>query len=134
MVSACDHVFAIPSNIVRETVDVGRLEIRVIQQKKIMVFEKELIPFFPLQDLLDMGTSEKDEVKIGLILQFGKKVVGLGVSSVLDQVDNIIKPFDPIVRQFKGYSGGTILGDGSVALLLDIPNLIDLDTIHDGGA
>jgi len=54
----------------------------------------------------------------------GDKLVGLGVDMLLDQVENIIKPFDPVAQKLKGFSGGTILGDGRVALLLDIPALL----------
>ena len=59
-----------------------------------------------------------------MIIHRGDKFIGLGVDTVLDQMENIVKPFDPIAQQFKGFSGGTIMGDGRVALLLDIPRLI----------
>ena len=57
-------------------------------------------------------------------------VIEDGVDTVVDQVENIIKPFDPIAQQFRGFSGGTILGDGSVALLLDTPNLFGFETLR----
>jgi len=57
-------------------------------------------------------------------------VIEDGVDTVVDQVENIVKPFDPIAQQFRGFSGGTILGDGSVALLLDTPNLFGSETLR----
>ena len=60
-------------------------------------------------------------------------VIEDGVDTVIDQVENIVKPFDPIAQQFRGFSGGTILGDGSVALLLDTPNLFGSETLRYGG-
>ena len=57
-------------------------------------------------------------------------VIEDGVDSVVDQVENIVKPFDPVAQQFRGFSGGTILGDGSVALLLDTANLFGFETLR----
>ena len=48
----------------------------------------------------------------------------------MDQAENIIKPFDPLAQNFTGFSGGTIMGDGRVALLLDIPGLLGFANIQ----
>jgi len=48
---------------------------------------------------------------------------------VVGQAENVIKPFDSIAQQFRGFSGGTILADGQVALLLDVPVLLNLEKL-----
>ena len=57
-------------------------------------------------------------------------VIEDGVDTVVDQAENIIKPFDPLAQHFTGFSGGTIMGNGRVALLLDIPGLLGFTTIQ----
>ena len=84
----------------------------------------EAIPFIKLHDLLGVPSPASLKDLIAVILHRGEKLIGIGVDTVLDQMENIIKPFDPIAQQVRGFSGGTILGDGRVALLLDIPALL----------
>ena len=124
MVGVGKHIFAIPSDIVLETLELKPENIKEIQSEKVLVLRNEVIPFIKLSDLLNISQQEDSKDMIALILYRGDKFIGLGVDRVLDQIENIIKPFDPIAQQIKGFSGGTILGDGRVALLLDIPSLL----------
>ena len=124
MVGIGNHVFAIPSDIVLETLEVKPHDIKEIRNDKVLVLRKEMVPFFRLDQVLNIPPPEDQENLIAVIIQRGGQIMGLGVEAVLDQTENIIKPFDPIAQQFKGFSGGTILGDGRVALLLDIPSLL----------
>jgi len=126
MVGVGDHVFAIPSDMVVETLEVRPEIIKEIQNDRVLILRHEIIPFFTLNDILQIPSAEDVENPIALIVSRGDKLIGLGVDAVIDQMENIIKPFDPIAQQFKGFSGGTIMGDGRVALLLDIPTLLEL--------
>ena len=80
--------------------------------------------------MLNIPGEEDQDNLIAVVIHIGDRFLSLGVETVLDQVENIIKPFDPIAQQFRGFSGGTILGDGSVALLLDTANLFGLETLR----
>ena len=55
---------------------------------------------------------------------------GAGGSNLIDFTLDLIDFSIDLLHQFKGFSGGTILGDGSVALLLDIPELLGLETLQ----
>lgn len=125
MVGVGEHVFAIPSDIVVETLEVKSAQIKEIQNDRVLILRQEVIPFIMLGKLMQIPVRESQENPVALIISRGDKLYGLGVDTVIDQMENIIKPFDPIAQQFKGFSGGTILGDGRVALLLDIPALLD---------
>jgi len=123
LVSVGEHIFAIPSNVVLETLEINSEDIKEIQNEQMFALRKEVMPFIKLSDVLNIS-DQKDQQNLNVIvISIGNKLFGLGVDMVVDQMENIIKSFDPIAQQFKGFSGGTILGDGSVALLLDIPNL-----------
>jgi two-component system chemotaxis sensor kinase CheA len=123
MVGVGEHIFAIPSNIILESIIVAPKDIREIRNDKVLILREEVIPFFELNEVLNISRRKERENLIALIIQRADKFIALGVDELIDQMENIVKPFDPIARQFKGFSGGTILGDGNVALLLDIPGL-----------
>ncbi len=130
MVGVGDHVFGIPSDIVVETLDVKLKDIREIQDRKTLVLRNEVISFVPLREVLNMPCRQEENY-IAVIISRGNKFMAVGVEAVLDQVENIVKPFDPIAQQCKGFSGGMILGDGRVALLLDIPALLNFETLKE---
>ena len=129
MIGVGSHVFAIPSDIVQETLEVKPQDIKDIQNEQALLLREEVIPFIKLQQVLGLPSEENQEMT-AIVVQRGDRLIGLGVDSVVDHVENIIKPFDPLARQFRGFSGGTILGDGNVALLLDIPDLLELETFQ----
>jgi len=119
-----NHIFAIPLDIVLETLETDLKDIKDIQNEQMLILREEVIPFLKLSDLLKIPDQNSKKNLNVVVVTIGNRLFGLGVDAVLDQMENIIKPFDPIARQFSGFSGGIILGDGSVALLLDIPNLL----------
>jgi len=123
MVGVDKHLFAIPSNDILETLEIKSEDIKMVQNEQVLVLRKEVIPFVRLDQVLNIPRQEDPRDLIAVILYRGDELIALGVDMVLDQMENIIKPFDPIAQQFKGFSGGTILGDGRVALLLDIAGL-----------
>jgi two-component system chemotaxis sensor kinase CheA len=125
MVGVGQHVFAIPSDIVMETLEVKPQDIKQIDKERALVLRQEVIPFAILNEVLDIPRQQNQENLVAVITRWGSRSLALAVDLVIDQRENIIKPLDHIARQFGGLSGGIILGDGSVALLLDIPSLFD---------
>jgi two-component system chemotaxis sensor kinase CheA len=123
LVGTGDHIFAIPSDTVTETLEVKEGQLKEIGDRRVLVLREDIIPFVGLENALHLPAPENRADLIAVILNWGEKKLALGVESVLDQMENIIKPFDPIARQFSNFSGGIIMGDGKVALLLDVPAL-----------
>ena len=134
MIGVGSHIFAIPSDIVQETLEVKPQDIKDIHNEQALLLRQEVIPFVRLQQILGLPGQESQQDMIAVVVQRGDRLIGLGVDTVVDHTENIIKPFDFLARQFKGFSGGTILGDGSVALLLDIPDLLGLETLQKEGS
>ena len=59
-----------------------------------------------------------------MIVQYGQLRAGLLVDGLLGECQAVIKPLGRLFGKVKGLSGSTILGDGRVALILDIPHLV----------
>ena len=131
MVGVGEHLFAIPSDIVLETLEIRPGDLKGVRQDRALVLRNEVIPFVELNELLNIPIQEDRKQRIAVIIYRGDRFMALGVDTLLDQIENIIKPFDPIAQQFKGFSGGTILGDGRVALLLDVPGLLKIEELRD---
>jgi two-component system chemotaxis sensor kinase CheA len=131
MVGVGEHILAIPSDVVLETLEIHPQDIKEIQHEQALVLRKEVIPFVKLNEVLNIPRQKDQEELIAVIVNRGDRFIGLGVDTVLDHTESIVKPFDPIAQQFKGFSGGTILGDGRVALLLDIPTLFGFETLQE---
>jgi len=130
MVGVGNHIFAIPTDTVVETLEIKPEDIKEIRNEQVLVLRQEVIPFVRLNEVLNIPGGEDQDNLIAVVIHIGDRFLGLGVDTVVDQVENIIKPFDSIAQQFRGFSGGTILGDGRVALLLDTSNLFGLETLQ----
>ncbi len=133
MVEEGDYVFAIPSDIVLETQRLSKEDIKEIENEDVLIYEEKVIPFTRLGSVLNIPSKLERNQSTAVILQRGNKLLSIGVDEVLGQIENIIKPFDPIAQGFKGFSGGIIMGDGRVALMLDIMTLFNLETLQEKG-
>ncbi|MBI5142472.1 MAG: chemotaxis protein CheA [Nitrospirae bacterium] len=133
MVASGGSVFAIPSDMVLETTDISPGDIKEVGGDRVMNMAGRVIPFMRLDSLLNARNITGGISGSVVIIQMDDRLVALGVDEVLNQMENIIKPFDPIARNFRGFSGGIIMGDGRVALLLDVPSLIHVDALRAEG-
>jgi two-component system chemotaxis sensor kinase CheA len=130
MIGVGQHIFAIPTDIVQETLEVKPKDIKNIHNEQALLLRDVVVPFVRLHQILNIADQENLEEMIAIIVNRGDRLIGLGVDTVVDQAENIIKPFDPLAQHFTGFSGGTIMGDGRVALLLDIPGLLGFTTLQ----
>lgn len=83
----------------------------------------EVLPFIRLRQLFGMrGASAKGENIV--VLKHGNQRAGLVVDTLLGEFQTVIKPLGKMFSQVKCVSGSTILGSGDVALILDVPSLV----------
>ncbi|MGE8719755.1 chemotaxis protein CheA [Leptospira terpstrae] len=84
-----------------------------------------LIPFLRLKDYYpteDSGENSRENI---VIVRNGEKKAGIVVERLLGEYQTVIKPMGSVFRHVKGVSGSSILGDGNVALIIDIPSLFE---------
>jgi two-component system chemotaxis sensor kinase CheA len=82
-----------------------------------------ILPLLDLRDFFDTGKLGVKRENI-IIVNFASKKVGLIVDELHGEFQTVIKPLGKIFRNVKGIGGATILGSGQVAMILDIPMLI----------
>ncbi|GAB3367299.1 MULTISPECIES: chemotaxis protein CheA [Giesbergeria] len=87
----------------------------------------EILPFIRLRELFDIRTPAKRRENIVVLKHSGQKA-GLVVDTLLGEFQTVIKPLGKLFNQARCISGSTILGSGEVALILDVPALIQQAT------
>ncbi len=85
----------------------------------------QLVPYIRLREILALGGGRPTYEHI-VIVSVNSKRIGFVVDTVIGEHQTVIKPLGRVYAEVEGISGGTILGDGSVALILDVPGLVRL--------
>jgi two-component system chemotaxis sensor kinase CheA len=83
----------------------------------------QVLPFIRLRELFELGESPGPRQNIVVVKYAGEKF-GLVVDALHGEAQTVIKPLSSMFAQVKGISGSSILGNGEVALILDIPALL----------
>ncbi|MBO1074035.1 hybrid sensor histidine kinase/response regulator [Roseomonas marmotae] len=126
IVEAGRERFAIPQIGVVELVGAGGggSTIERIDQTPVMRLRDRLLPLVSLSRLLKLEDAEavrEEDAGFVVVTQVGPNVFGIIVDKVFDTEEIVVKPVAPILRHVTMFSGNTILGDGSVIMILD-PN------------
>jgi two-component system chemotaxis sensor kinase CheA len=93
------------------------------QYNNLIVLEGNQIPFHYLRNEFEIETEPPSEMKIVTVYYEGRKI-GLVVDDVIGEYQAVIKPLGKLYRSVDIISGGTILGDGIVALVMDTNKMI----------
>jgi len=123
IVEASGERFAIPQLAVLELVSAGNNgehRIESIKDALVLRLRNKLLPLLPLKKVLQLGEYDGTNGFV-VVTQVGNQVFGLVVDGVFHTEEIVIKPLSSKLRNIAVFSGTTILGDGSVIMILD-PN------------
>ncbi len=127
MVSIKSETYIIPLASVLETLGIEAESISSVLCEEVMNLRDEIIPLLRLDAVLGLSDHSGHQGKCYVIVVKGdNKRVGIVVDGLMDQQEFVIKPVARHIGDIKGIAGATILGDGQVALILDIPVLIKI--------
>ena len=135
LVGAGEEKYAIPLDSVREIVAVGEVE-----GKENFRYRGRVLPLLRLKKILDIPGSgddenekdekdEKDEKEKGrsgsvVVVERDDKLFGILVERLVGLQETVVKPLEGLLKDRQGFAGATILADGSVALILDVGELV----------
>jgi two-component system chemotaxis sensor kinase CheA len=114
-----DNYFVLPLSSVEECVELTRDDITNSHGRNLANVRGSIVPYIPLRKHFSIGNNRPDIEQIVITAINGSKV-GFVVDSVIGEHQTVIKTLGPMYRDVQGLSGATILGDGSVALILDL--------------
>ncbi|MBN2646991.1 MAG: chemotaxis protein CheA [Thiotrichales bacterium] len=124
MVSFAEESYAIPLTSVQEIFDYDPLKTNKIDGQRMVRLRERSVPLYYLNEwLAPEGPLEKDNQKV-VIVAIGNQRAGLVVDQVNGQEEVVIKPLGVMLKKVAGYAGATITGNGNIALILDLPGVI----------
>jgi two-component system chemotaxis sensor kinase CheA len=116
---------AIPLNSIKEIIKIGDNDIRQVQHQDVILLRDTIVPIVRLDEVLEVPKDDKAENhnKKVVIVKKGDKLVGFVVDELVGQQEIVIKSLGKLLEGIKIIAGATILGDGNVALIIDVNSL-----------
>ena len=109
-----------------EIININEEDIKQVQKQEVMLLRNMVIPIVRLDKILDVPNRDETNGKKQLtvvIVKKGDKLSGFVVDSLIGQQETVIKSLGKILSGIKCIAGATILGDGNVALIIDVNSL-----------
>lgn len=125
LVSVGGQIYAIPLSNVVEAVYVDEKNWKKIHGNSFLMVREKPIPAFVLSEIF--GCSNGSGRKVGIIVEKESEKYALIVDSIVDQQEIVVKPLTGLLSKVRGFSGVTILGDGTVVPIVDISSLLGGD-------
>lgn len=134
LVKCGEEVFVIPVSYITETEIIYPDDIQLVGQQRIFMLRGKVLPIVSLADLMGItGYQQPSEMSL-VVVRHGEREIGIIVDDLLTQQDIVIKNVTWGQELFRNFLGTTILGDGSVVLILDVNNLLTPLKIREGGS
>ena len=125
MVEIRDEKYAIALGSISNIEDIPVSEIKYVQAKEVIHLRGSVIPLIRLDNVLDIESKEEEPESLTVVIvKRGDNQAGLVVDKLIGQQEIVIKSLGKYINGNKLISGATILGDGEVALILDVNTLM----------
>lgn len=124
LVAIGDHCFVLPLSIVEECVELTKEDVRKSHGRNTAHIRGELVPYIRLRKEFAIPGTPPEIEQIVVTGNNGDRV-GFVVDHVIGEHQTVIKNLGKLYKDVEGISGATILGDGTVALIVDVPKIID---------
>lgn len=126
LVNLDNDIYAIPLSNIKETIGIRAEDIETILGKEAILLRGNVLPLLRLNDVLNLSTKIKSNTKnlAAVVVDKAGKSIGIIVDSLIGQQEIVVKSLSSSLEKVKGFAGATILGDGKVALILDVATLI----------
>lgn len=115
--------YVIPLSAVEECLELSLEEDLRSRGRSFISLRDSLVPFLRLRDLFRTGTKPDAHQKV-VVISTGTERVGMVVDQIIGDHQTVIKSMSKLHHDVATFSGATILGDGSVALILDVAHLV----------
>ena len=126
LVKVQEEMYAIPLGSIDSTINIVPDDIKTVQNKEVIVLRGQIIPIIRLGDMLHVPCTkenEEDDIYV-VVVHIGDRKAGIVVDNLIGQQEIVIKTLGKLLSGLKVISGATVLGDGRVALILDVGALM----------
>lgn len=127
LVKVYETTFAIPLVMITETFKLEESAIKSVYQKPVTMLRESVLSLVKLSEVFDLPKStEPRKNSYAVVVQSGKQRVGLIVDSLVGEEDVVVKSLGAFIGDIPGISSAAILGEGQVALIVDVFGLFKL--------
>ncbi|MCK4833730.1 MAG: chemotaxis protein CheA, partial [Gammaproteobacteria bacterium] len=127
LVRVSGNMYTIPLANIEETLRIRKGETTVIEGTEVIYLREKTLPIIHLSNLFNTHDPDEDrENFFVVVVNTGTQKIGLVVDELLGQEEVVIKPLEDYLRDQSGFSGATIIGDGSISLILDIYEIANM--------
>ena len=121
MVEIRDEKYAIALGSISNIEDIPVKDIKYVEAQEVIHLRGKVIPLIRMDQVLDIEPKEEEPESLTVVIvQKGENLAGLVVDNLIGQQEIVIKSLGKYINNNKIISGATILGDGEVALILDV--------------
>jgi two-component system chemotaxis sensor kinase CheA len=125
LVRVQEEIFTIPLAAVDETIRVMDADISTIEGLEVCYLRENPVPLIRLDQTFGMASATGDRGEyFVVIVNTGARQIGFIVDELKGRQEVVIKPLEDYLQEKSGFSGATILGDGSISLILDVFELV----------
>jgi len=115
--------YVVPLDMVLECIELTDADRQNTQDRSYLNLRGEVLPFVLLREHFEIeGASARRENVV--VVHYAGKKAGLVVDELMGEFQTVIKPLGKLFSKLRGISGSTILGSGEVALIVDVPSLV----------
>jgi two-component system chemotaxis sensor kinase CheA len=131
LVSMEEEIYAFPLSEVFETIRVKKEQINTLEGHEIFNLRGEVLPIYRLNKIIRLSERKDLEEFPVVIVNFNSRKLGFIVDDLIGKHETVIKTLEKNFRNIPGLTGASIMGDGTIILVLDIPGLIELTNTLD---
>jgi len=124
LVRVVDELYAIPLDSVIESQRVEMTDVRTVHGNEVITLRGQVVPLLRVADFFELGGERDPEKVMIVIVGLQGRQVGLVVDGFQGEQEIVIKPLSVVVGRIPGISGATILGNGSISLIIDVHSLV----------
>jgi two-component system chemotaxis sensor kinase CheA len=133
LMKVADEIFAVPLSAVLEIISIEPDDIYTIQGREVIRLRDVILPLARMSDIIGNSKAAKQSPNsYVVVVGWAEKRIGLLVDSLKGQKEIVIKSLGNYLGNVIGIAGSTILGDGSVILVVDVGQFIELFARHFG--
>lgn len=126
LVKVQEEMYAIPLGSIDSTINITQEDIKTVRNKEVIVLRGQIIPIIRLGDILNVPRvheADSDDIFV-VVVHIGERKAGIVVDNLIGQQEIVIKTLGKLLAGLKVISGATVLGDGRVAMILDVSALM----------
>jgi two-component system chemotaxis sensor kinase CheA len=124
LVRVAEELYAIPLDSVIESQRVEMSDVRTVHGNEVITLRGQVVPLVRIAEFFELGGHRDPEKVMIVIVGLQGRQVGLVVDSFEGEQEIVIKPLSDVVGRIAGISGATILGNGSISLIIDVHSLV----------